>query len=72
MAFAEWRPMATTNSVPPCDFLQFLAQERSMTVPAAAELVGQCLLDYEPGEQARSMGMRPRNRASRPRVCRAA
>jgi hypothetical protein len=52
----------------PCDFLEFLAQERGTTPSEAAALVGQWLLDYEPGELARSRGARPRVAAPRREV----
>jgi hypothetical protein len=41
------------NSVPaadvPCDFLEFLAQQGGIEVEAASMLLGELLLNYEPG-----------------------
>lgn len=65
---AERPRMASSSSIPPFDFLEFVAQKQSMKAPAATKMVGRWLLDYEPGERALSMGARPRGKAMRSQV----
>ena len=64
------QPDPTQQRELPCDFLAFLERRLGVEVEAASDVLGQWLIDYEPGPVARAnakalVRVRPRRSAAR-------